>query len=129
MQTMGDIDEAWWKKELAKAEAAEKTKLSYIEPAEPVTDFEVIGELVGGELKKRDEAIQRLEERLALLEQDKAKHCGPYRAGRHYAAGEFATRSGSLWHCRKDFAAGTPGDESGEWKLVVKRGDVKNVEE
>jgi hypothetical protein len=124
MQTMGDIDEAWWKKELAKAEAAEKTKLSYIEPAEPVTDFEVIGELVGGELKKRDEAIQRLEERLERLEEGKARHAGTWQTGRSYGAGEFATRSGSLWHCKRDFATGEPG-ASADWKLVVKRGEVK----
>jgi hypothetical protein len=124
MQTMGDIDEAWWKKELAKAEAAEKTKLSYIEPAEPVTDFEVIGELVGGELKKRDEAIQRLEERLERLEEGKARHAGTWQTGRSYGAGEFTTRSGSLWHCKRDFATGEPG-ASADWKLVVKRGEVK----
>jgi hypothetical protein len=124
MQTMGDIDEAWWKKELAKAEAAEKTKLSYIEPAEPALDFEVIGELVGGELKKRDEAIQRLEERLERLEEGKARHAGTWQTGRSYGAGEFATRSGSLWHCKRDFATGEPG-ASADWKLVVKRGEVK----
>jgi hypothetical protein len=123
MQTMGDIDEAWWKKELAKAEAAEKTKLSYI-PAEPVTDFEVIGELVGGELKKRDAIIERLEERLQRLEEGKARHAGTWQAGRSYGAGEFVTRSGSLWFVKKDFAAGAPG-ESPDFKLVVKRGEVK----
>jgi hypothetical protein len=127
MQTMGDIDEAWWKKELAKAEAAEtKTKLSYTEPVpeEELAAFEAIGTTLRTELAKRDGIIERLQERLERLEEGKARHAGTWQTGRSYGAGEFVTRSGSLWFVKKDFAAGAPG-ESPDFKLVVKKGEVK----
>jgi hypothetical protein len=83
--------------------------------------LEEIGAAVGATMRP---IIEKLEARVAMLEQGLARHAGSWRAGRSYAAGEFCTRSGSLWHCRKDFASGAPG-ESPDWKLVVKKGDAK----
>jgi hypothetical protein len=93
-------------------------------PEDEAQLFERIGGAVGATVLP---VLQKLEERVAMLEEGLAKHASHWRAGGSYAAGTFVTRSGSLWHCRKDYPTGTPGDESGagEWRLVVKRGEVK----
>jgi hypothetical protein len=122
--SLAEIDEAWWQKELARAEAAEtKTKLADSAAAQSydATLFEDIGRAVGQNVLP---LIQKLEERITLLEAGLAKHAGPFRAGRSYRAGEFCTRSGSLWHVRKDYPIGEPGD-SPDFQLAVKRGEAR----
>jgi hypothetical protein len=116
------LDAEWWRAQEAKAEAAEAKTETYIEPV-PEEELAIL-ETIGRELRKRDDTIARLEERLERLEEGKARHAGTWQAGRSYGAGEFVTRSGSLWHCKRDFATGEPG-ASADWKLTVKRGEAK----
>jgi hypothetical protein len=40
----------------------------------------------------------------------------------HYVGGDVVTYDGSAWHCEKDGTTNKPGDGSGDWKLIVKRG-------
>lgn len=47
---------------------------------------------------------------------------GIYQKGRSYLAGESVTLQGSVWIARKDGATAVPGDGSGTWTLVCKRG-------
>jgi hypothetical protein len=85
-------------------------------PEDEAQLFERIGGAVGATVLP---LIGKLEERIALLEEGLAKHAGPFRAGRSYKAGEFCTRSGALWHVKKDYAQGEPGD-SPDFRMVRK---------
>jgi predicted RNase H-like nuclease (RuvC/YqgF family) len=117
------LDAEWWRMEEAKAAAAEAKTETYISEEE-LSAFEAMGETLGRELKKRDEIIERLQERLQRLEIDKVKHAGVWKPGSSLASGSFVTHSGSLWHVKKDHAQGTPG-ESPDFKLAVKRGEAR----
>ena len=47
---------------------------------------------------------------------------GTFQRGASYAAGDLVTHSGSLWHANEDIGLAVPGDGSGGWTLMVKRG-------
>jgi len=86
-----------------------------------------IEEIFAGLLPEVKHAIKHATEpllvRIAALEARAAtfKYAGVYARDRDYAAGEFTTFRGSLWHCNRSTRA-TPGDGTSDWTLACKRG-------
>ena len=67
----------------------------------------------------------RLEARIAALEsRPLLKWAGTFVEGQEYAEAQLVTRSGSLWlsTAATKTTLGTPGSD---WRLVVKKGDVR----
>jgi phage shock protein A len=63
-----------------------------------------------------------LEARIKQLEaRPMMKWAGVHVTGTQYAEASLVTRSGSLWAATKTTSA-TPGDNSGDWRLIVKKG-------
>lgn len=56
----------------------------------------------------------------------KGVYLGVWREGREYHAGDFVTRSGSLWHCNRDTAE-RPGTSPAR-TLAVKKGERLKIE-
>ncbi|QZP08193.1 phage portal protein [Caenibius sp. WL] len=46
---------------------------------------------------------------------------GVYEQGRKYERGQFVTRGGSMWHCKRQTTE-TPGESPDHWQLAVKKG-------
>ena len=51
------------------------------------------------------------------------KWAGVHIAGTQYSEASLVTRGGSLWAAMKTTTT-TPGDNSGDWRLIVKRGSL-----
>jgi hypothetical protein len=80
--------------------------------------------------KLRKEWIEPLQQRIAELEarpvSSGAKYAGVHEMGKRYDTGDLVTRSGGLWIVVA--TGGThnePGDDSGHWRLIVKRGEAE----
>jgi hypothetical protein len=73
--------------------------------------------------QERNVRLDALEARIAGLEaRPELEYRGSHASDQTYAAGNLVTRSGGLWLCLRSTTQ-TPG-QSGDWKLVVKRGDA-----
>jgi hypothetical protein len=79
---------------------------------------QVLGDEVFGPL----EALQK---RVEQLEATQLKYVGVWRKGLSYLEGSLATHSGSMWLCLAPTDAAVPGKAPENWKLVVKKGDVR----
>lgn len=76
-------------------------------------------EFIKNKLSGHSAQIQALDARVKQLEaRPLPKWMGTWEE-RSYFEGNLVTRSGGLWLATKNTAA-TPGDESGEWRLIVK---------
>jgi len=69
------------------------------------------------------EAFRELKARVVALEARTAnfKYVGVFKQGNAYAAGNFCTHDGSVWHANRDTIE-QPGTSSGAWTLAVKKG-------
>jgi hypothetical protein len=75
--------------------------------------------------KRLAKSIERLEAKLAALEQRKAfSYCGVWDGSETYTEGDFATHAGSLWHCNAATSRSRPGTDD-TWQLTVKRGKIR----
>jgi hypothetical protein len=69
------------------------------------------------------EILKPLEAKIAALEaKPSVEYRGVHQTGTTYAEGNLITRSGSLWLALRETTQ-TPG-QSGDWRLVVKRGEA-----
>jgi flagellar hook-basal body complex protein FliE len=74
-------------------------------------------------LRKRDDLIKALSERLAAVEAAPSMaYRGVWKSSEAYAKGTFVTSDGSLWHANHDVAGVEPGKGDPAWTLAVKRG-------
>ncbi len=76
-----------------------------------------------GLVKILGDVLPPLRKRIEALEQrPEIAYHGVYVSDQAYVAGSLVTRSGGLWLCLRSTTQ-APG-QSGDWKLIVKRGDA-----
>lgn len=72
-----------------------------------------------------EEQVRQIAKALApllkeLVDSRAMRYEGVYENGRQYTRNAIVTRSGTIWHCAANSTNATPGDNSGDWKLMVK---------
>ena len=71
-------------------------------------------------MKTQQQRIAELEQRIeAIASRPQLKWAGTFVPGAAYPECSIATRSGALW-CAMRATKATPGDASGDWKLIAK---------
>lgn len=73
---------------------------------------------MGSSLKR----IRELESRLVEIEKKGINYTGTWQRASDYGRGAVTTHKGSAWACVADTTRAEPG-ASGDWQLMVKRGD------
>jgi HK97 family phage portal protein len=68
-----------------------------------------------GDLQSKAAPSEEAEPERTLLYQ------GVHEQGKKYERGQFVTRGGSMWHCRRQTTE-TPGESPDDWQLAVKKG-------
>jgi hypothetical protein len=88
------------------------------------SDVEIVARGVSPVLREFRERVDKLEARLAAVEQRPAAvaYRGIWEPGQTYHRGDFVTRAGSVWHCELDSSRGIIPGTSTAWKLACKKG-------
>ena len=82
-----------------------------------------IKEAIANATKPLQERIGALERRLVEIEAKGVEYRGVYQKATEYRRGSLVTADGSLFAAIRDTVVGeTPGDSSGAFQLVAKRG-------